>query len=159
MEATTPDLKLSEKISTGRVLRAGLLAASFSGVANALVLLVASALFGSIAVPPGEPLTLGPVVVASAVGAVGAAIALAVMGRLVRRPMRVFRIIAVVVLLLSFLPIVLLGVAGPSAGALILMHVVSAAIVVGLLTSPVRGRQRRGEAAVAPGGRCDRVVH
>ncbi len=156
MEATTPDLKLSEKISTGRVLRAGLLAASFSGAANALVLLVASALFGSIAVPPGEPLTLGPVVVASAVGA---AIALAGMGRLVRRPMRVFRIIAVVVLLLSFLLIVLLGVAGPSAGALILMHVVSAAIVVGLLTSPVRGRQRRGEAAVAKGGRCDRVVH
>ena len=156
MEATTRNPELSEKTSTGRVLRAGLLAASFSGAANALVLLVALAPFGSIAVPLGEPLTLGPVVVASAVGA---AIALAVMGRVVRRPMRVFRIIAVVVLLLSFLPIVLLGVAGPSAGALILMHVVSAAIVVGLLTSPVRGRQRRGEAAVAPGGRCDRVIH
>ena len=159
MEATTSNAKLSKKAFTGRVSRAGLLAAILSAAANALVLSVASAFFGSIAVPPGQPLTLGPVVVASAVGAVGAAIALAVMSRLVRRPIRVFRIIAVVVLLLSFLPIVLQGVAGPSAGTLILMHVVSAAIVVGLLTSPTRWRQRRGEAAMAPGGRCDRVVY
>ena len=137
---TTSEAELSEKGFTGRVLRAGGLAAVLSAVANALVLMVASALFGSIVVPPGEPLTLGPVVVASVVGAVGAAIALAVMGRLVRRPIRAFRIVAVVVLLLSFAPIVLQGVAGPSAGTLILMHVLSTAIVVGLLTLPSRRR-------------------
>jgi hypothetical protein len=50
--------------------------------------------------------------------------------------MRVFwGIAAVGLLLLSFLPIVLTGVTGSSAGALALMHVVAAATNVGLLTA------------------------
>ncbi len=79
-------------------------------------------------------------VAASAIGAVGAAVVLGVIGRFSRRPIRVFRLTALVVLLLSLAPIPLQGVAGPSAGALILMHVVAAATVVGVLTTTPRGR-------------------
>ena len=126
--------------SAGRLLRRGLLAAVLAAVANAIVLVIASSLIGAVVVPPGEALTLGPVVAASAGGAVGAAVVLGVIGRFSRRPVRVFRVIALVVLLLSLLPILLEGVAGPSAGALALMHIVAAAIVVAVLTATPRKR-------------------
>ena len=112
-----------------------------AAVASALVLVVWSSLFGAVVIPPDEVLTLGPVVAASAIGAVGAAVVLGVIGRFSRRPIRVFRVISVVVLLLSLVPIPFQGVAGTSAGALALMHVVAAAVVVGVLTVPLpRGR-------------------
>ena len=116
------------------------MAAVLAAVANALVLVGASFLFGTVVVPPDEVLTLGPVVIASAIGAVGAAVVFGIIGRFSRRPVRVFRVIALVVLLLSLVPIPLQGVAWPSAGALALMHVVAAAVVVGVLTAPARGR-------------------
>ena len=94
------------------------------------MLVIATTLFGIIIVPPGEPLTLGPVVIASVVGAAGAAIA----GRLTRRPIHAFLIIAGAALLLSFLLIV----TAPSAGTLVFMHVVAAAIPVALLTTLAR---------------------
>ncbi|PLS84115.1 MAG: hypothetical protein CYG60_19640 [Actinobacteria bacterium] len=116
------------------------MAAVLAAVANALVLVIASSLFGAVVVPPGETLTLGPVIAASAIGAVGAAIVLGIIGRFSRRPILVFRVIALVVLLLSLVPIPLQGVAGPSAGVLALMHVLAAAIVVGVLTTTRSGR-------------------
>jgi hypothetical protein len=118
----------------------GFLAAVLAAVANALVLVIASSLFGAVVVPPGETLTLEPVIAASAIGAVGAVIALGAIGRFSRRPIRVFRVTALVVLLLSLVPIPLQGVEGPSAGALALMHVLAAAIVVGVLTTTRSGR-------------------
>ena len=124
--------------STGRALRGGVLAAVLAAVVNALVLVIWSSLFGAVVVPPDEVLTLGPVVAASAIGAIGAAVVFGIIGRFSRRPIPVFRVIATVVLLLSLVPIPLQGVAGPSAVALILMHVVAAATVVGVLTA--RGR-------------------
>ncbi len=140
MESMMRNGAFSERSPAGRLLRRGLLAAVLAAVANALVLVIASSLFGAVVVPPDEVLTLGPVVAASAIGAVGAAIVLGVIGRFSRRPIRVFRVTALVVLLLSLVPIPLQGVAGPSAGALILLHVVVAAIVVGVLTTTPRGR-------------------
>ena len=116
------------------------MAAVLAAAANALVLVIWSSLFGAVVVPPDEVLTLGPVVAASAIGAIGAAVVFGIIGRFSRRPVRVFRITALVVLLLSLVPIPLQGVAGPSAGALILMHVMAAAIVVGVLTATPRGR-------------------
>ena len=116
------------------------MAAVLAAVANALVLVGASFLFGAVVVPPDEVLTLGPVVVASAIGAVGAAVVFGIIGRFSRRPVRVFRVTALVVLLLSLVPIPLQGVAWPSAGALALMHVAAAVVVVGVLTAPARGR-------------------
>lgn len=140
MEGATRNEAFSELSSAGRLLRRGLLAAVLAAVASALVLVVWSSLFGAVVVPPDEVLTLGPVVAASAIGAVGAAVVLGVIGRFSRRPIRVFRVTALVVLLLSLVPIPLQGVAGPSAGALILMHVVAAATVVGVLTTAPRRR-------------------
>lgn len=148
MELTTCDGACSEGSPAGRLLRRGLLAAVLATVTNALLLMIASSLFGAV-VPAGEALSLGPVVVASAIGAIGAAVVFGVIGRFSRRPIRVFRATALVVLLLSLAPIPLQGVAGPSAGALALMHVLAAAIVVGrddsavplpgVLTTPPRG--------------------
>ena len=142
MELTTCDGAYSERSPAGRLLRRGLLAAVLATVTNALVLMIALSLFGAV-VPPGEVLSLGPVVVASAIGVFG------VIGRFSRRPIRVFRATALVVLLLSLAPIPLQGVAGPSAGALALMHALAAAIVVGrddsavplpgVITTPPRG--------------------
>jgi Family of unknown function (DUF6069) len=149
VELTTCDGAYSEGSPAGRLLRRGLLAAVLATVTNALLLMIASSLFGAVVVPPGEALSLGPVVVASAIGAIGAAVVFGVIGRFSRRPIRVFRATALVVLLLSLAPIPLQGVAGPSAGALALMHVLAAAIVVGrddsavplpgVLTTPPRG--------------------
>ena len=140
MGSTTSNGPSSVRVLAGRLLRRGLLAAVLAAVVSALVLVSASSLFGGVVVPPGETLTLGPVIAASAIGAVGGAIVLGIIGRFSRRPIRVFRVTALVVLLLSLVPIPLQGVAGPSAGALILMHVVVAAIVVGVLTTTPRGR-------------------
>ena len=140
MESTTSNGPSSVRVPAGRLLRRGLLAAVLAAVANALVLVIASSLFGGVVVPPGETLTLGPVVAASAIGAVGAAIVLGVIGRFSGRPIRVFCVTALVVLLLSLVPIPLQGIAGPSAGALALMHVLAAAIVVGVLTTTRSGR-------------------
>jgi hypothetical protein len=149
VELTTCDGAYSEGSPAGRLLRRGLLAAVLATVTNALLLMIASSLFGAVVVPAGEALSLGPVVVASAIGAIGAAVVFGVIGRFSRRPIRVFRATALVVLLLSLAPIPLQGVAGPSAGALALMHVLAAAIVVGrddsavplpgVLTTPPRG--------------------
>ena len=140
MESTTSNGESSVRSSAGRLLRRGIVAAVLAAVANALVLVGASFLFGAVVVPPDEVLTLGPVVIASAIGAVGAAVVFGIIGRFSRRPVRVFRVTALVVLLLSLVPIPLQGVAWPSAGALALMHVVAAAVVVGVLTAPARGR-------------------
>ena len=141
MDLTPRNGLFSGRGSAGRLLRRGLLAAVLTAVANALVFVIASSLIGAIVVPPGEALTLGPVVAASAVGAVGATVVLGVICRFSGRPVRVFRGIALVVLLLSLLPIPLEGVTWPSAGALALMHVVAAAVVVAVLTAtPASGR-------------------
>ncbi len=140
MESATRNGAFSERSPAGRLLRRGLLAAVLAAVASALVLVVWSSLFGAVVVSPDEVLTLGPVVAASAIGAVGAAVVLGVIDRFSRRPIRVFRVIALVVLLLSLVPIPLQGIAGLSAGALILIHVVAAAVVVGVLTTTPRGR-------------------
>jgi len=117
----------------------GLLAAVTAAVTNVLVRAISGALFD---VPLAfQALTLGPVVVSSIVGALGATIVFAAVGRFARRPIRLFRIIAVVVLLLSFINQV---VALPGADlqtilTLEFMHVVVAAISVGLLTTLGRG--------------------
>ena len=140
MESTMSNGPFSVRVTAGRLLRRGLLAAVLVAVANTLVLVIASSLFGAVVVPPDETLTLGPVVAASAIGAVGAAIVLGIIGRFSRHPIRVFRVTALVVLLLSLVPIPLQGVAGSSAGALTLMHVLAAAIVVGVLTTTRGGR-------------------
>jgi Family of unknown function (DUF6069) len=125
----------SGRVSAGRLLGVGVLAAVLSAGANALVLAIASSFLGAVVIPPEGVVTLGQVVGASVAGAVGAAAMFAVIGRFTRRPIRMFWGVATVGLLLSFLPIALAGVTGWSAGTLALMHVVAAVTNVGLLTT------------------------
>src|SRR3712207_773746 len=134
MEHTASRTMTAERVPAGRLLGVGVLAAFFSAIANALVLAVASSLFGPVVIPPDEAVTFGQVVGASVAGAVGAAVVFAAVGWFTRRPMRAFWGIAAVGLLLSFIPIALAGATGSSAGTLALMHVLAAITNVGLLT-------------------------
>ena len=138
MEHSAPKSVTSEPVLVGRllrVLRVGALAAVLSASANALVLAIASSLFGAIVIPPDGTVTLGQVVGASVAGAVGAAAIFVLAGRFTRRPIRIFWGVAAVGLLLSFVPIALAGATGSSAGTLALMHVVAAGTNVGLITT------------------------
>ncbi len=119
----------------GRLLWLGPLDAVIAAIANVLVRTSSVALFDIL--PDFQPLTSGPVVVSSIVGALGATIVFAIVGRFARRPIRLFCIIAVMILLLSFLnPIVALWDAGLQVIlTLEFMYVVVAAISVGLLTT------------------------
>ena len=118
MQHTATKAATWERVPAGRLLRVGVLAAVFSAIANALVLAVASSLFGPVVIPPDEAVTSGQVMGTSVAGAVGAAVIFAVIGWFTRRPVRAFWGIAAVGLLLSFLTIALAGVTGSSAGAL-----------------------------------------
>jgi hypothetical protein len=142
MEHTASRTMTAERIPAGRLLRVGVLAAVFSAIANALVLALASSLFGPVVIPPDEAVTFGQVTAASVAGAVGAAAIFAVIGRFARRPIRAFWGVAAIGLLLSFLPIALAGATGSSAGTLALMHVLAAATNVVLLTRS--GRKEQG---------------
>ena len=124
----------SERVPAVRLLRAGALAAVLSAGGNALVFAISSSLFGPVVIPPGEAITIGQVTGASAAGAIGAAVAFAAVGRLARRSILVFWGIAAVGLLLSFIPIALVGATGSSAGTLAFMRLVAVATNVGLLT-------------------------
>ena len=121
-----------------RLLWVGLLAAMVAAAANSLVRAISVILFD---IPPDfQPLTLGPVVISSVVGALGATVAFGIVVRFARRPIRLFRTVAVVVLLLSFLnPILALPEASlQTILTLEFMHVVVAAVSVGLLTTLAR---------------------
>jgi len=135
MEHSAPKTVTSEPVLVGRLFWAGGLTAVLSASANALVLAIASSLFGAIMIPPDGTVTLGQVVGASVAGAVGAAALFALIFRFTRRPIRAFWGVAAVGLLLSFVPIELAGATGSSAGTLALMHVVAAVTNVGLLTT------------------------
>lgn len=123
----------------GRPWWIGLLVIVLSIAGNAIVRTIAMALF---AIPPEfEPLAWPRFTFFTVIGAVGATIVFAIVARFSRRPMRLFRIIALIVLLISFLPDVGLltgrpfpGITVPGVVSLMVMHVVSAAIAVGLLT-------------------------
>lgn len=132
-------------IAYRRLPGAALLAAVVAAVVNALVYFAASGLGAiprDILLPlaSGEaPLTVGPVVITSVVGAIGAAIAFAVIGLFAQRPIRLFRIVSIVALVLSFgAPFSVPGLPVAMIISLEMMHVVAWAVIVGLLTTLVR---------------------
>jgi len=127
----------------------GLVAAAAASIANLIFFWVTKSVFGiPYIIPmggPGGPLMAMPaalIIVFSAVPAVGATILLAILSKVASRPMRVFWIISVVVFVLSFvLPIGLpSSVATATRIGLPLMHVIAAAVIVGVLTT--LGRQK-----------------
>lgn len=82
---------------------------------------------------PLVPLTPGPVIVMSLIPAIGAAVLLWILRRFTARPYTIFLVIAVIGLLLSFGGPLPLPVAAAAKAVLVLMHVVTAAVIVGFL--------------------------
>lgn len=119
----------------------GVLAVALSAGANVLLVIGANAL----EIAPGfQPLSIPPVVLFSSLGAIGATAVYWLLRRYVTNPDRTFVRVAAVVLALSFLPdIALLSVDSaatvPGVIALMIMHVVVAAVSVGLLVYWKRG--------------------
>ena len=130
-----------ERVVWRRLLWVAPLAMVAASVANLIVLWTAVALFPSVSQFPmlGTP----QVIASTVVYLLLAAVAFAVVGKLSSRPVYHYRIVAVVALLLSFGAPLSAGAGfmpGASADAvtvvtLMLMHVVGAAITVGLFTT------------------------
>ncbi len=134
----------TERIDLGRLWWASLLAGLGAVVANVLVYFIASAagaIPNTVLIPGmNQPVTAIPIILNSFVPAILAAVLLALLNRFTRRPVRSFRIIAAVLLVISFVnPFTLPGAPLTMILALNLMHIVAAAIIVGVLTTlPVK---------------------
>ncbi len=122
----------------------GLVAAASASIANLVYFWVTKSVFGiPYIIPrggPGGPLTAMPaalIIVFNVVPAIGATILLAILGKFVSRPFRVFWIISVAVFILSFmLPLTLpSAVATSTKIGLSLMHIIAAAVIVGVLST------------------------
>jgi hypothetical protein len=136
--STTAPAQL-EQIRISRLWWVGPLAVVATVAANLIVRLAALALFDIR--PNFPPLSnAGPTVAFTIIGTSGAVIVFAIISRFARRPVRLFRIIAAIVLLISFLPDVrmLPFESAAAVGTLMLMHVVAAAVSVGMLTTLAR---------------------
>lgn len=142
LSSSTLDAKPSERIVTSRIWRIGLLAAVVAVIVNMIVYAIAVNVFDiSSAFMPLRNV-VSPIIF-SALGAIGATAAFALIARRAMRPIRRFRLIALVVLLVSLLsPIFgtssMPGVSAAAVVTLMLMHVTTAAISVGLLTTRTR---------------------
>ena len=110
------------------------LAALAAVVVNVLVRALAIALFD---IPDDfEHIALRAVILSTLVGVVAAGLVFAVVARLARDPVRTFTIVAAVALVLSFAAPLSLGFDEAAAvGTLMLMHVLTAATVVGVFVS------------------------
>jgi hypothetical protein len=144
MVAANSTASQTERIDLRRLWWASLLAGLGSVVANVLVYFIVSAAgaIPSTVLIPGMnlPVTVIPVILNSFVPAILAAVLLALLNRFTRRPVRSFRIIAAVLLLISFAnPFTIPGAPLTMILALNFMHIVAAAVIVGVLTTlPVK---------------------
>ena len=129
----------------GRLARVGAVAVALAVVVNVLIRTLAVSVFGI-----GEgflPLGVGPTVFFTLVGMTGAVVVFGLILRFSRRPARLFRRVALVVLLVSLVPDVLMLFSGSMPGAtgagvitLMVEHVASWAVAVGVLTRLVEER-------------------
>ena len=128
------------RVPLSRVWLAGGAAYVLSLLANALVRVVVKAVF------PISPLFLAleewnGIFFLTFVGVLGATIVFAILTRVTRHAVKLFRGLAVIFLLLSFVPNILMlttngpGATVPAVASLMAMHVVTAIITVGLLTT------------------------
>jgi hypothetical protein len=127
-------------VSWGQIVRAGVIAAITAMVANIIVFYIGSALgfMPTTYINPqlGRPISVGEVIGSTIAGAVGATVLFALLARFTRRPVTIFRIVAGIVLLLSFAtPFTLPGAPLSLILTLEVMHVIAAAIIVGVLTT------------------------
>ena len=139
MQATSTDTVRNRHVVWGRLVPAGALALVVAAAANAVVYLVASSLGAmpqDVDANGQGPITLPMVVAMSAAGAVAGTLVYALVGRLARRPVRVFRLVSALALVLSFVgPLTIPGAPAAMVAALLVMHVITAVIVAGLLTT------------------------
>jgi hypothetical protein len=130
----------TERITLRRLWWASLLAGVAAAAVNLVVYFIASA---AGAIPqtvliPGmnQPVTFVPVILNSFVPAILAGVLLALLNRFTRRPVRIFRIVAAVLLVLSFAnPLTIPGAPLSMILALDFIHIVAAAVIVGVLTT------------------------
>lgn len=133
----------ARRLSTSELLRTAALALVLAVGLNLLVLGAFELLFEID--PDFFPMTIPPVAGMTALQTVLAFGVFAVIQRVSARPVRVFQIVALVALILSFIPDLVLPALdtgpqrlqdadGPSTVALIIMHIVAAAVIVGLIT-------------------------
>ena len=144
MVAANSTANQTERIDLGRLWWASLLAGLGAVVANVLVYFIVSAagaIPSSVLIPGlNQPITVVLVIINSFIPALLAGVLLALLNRFTRRPVRSFRIIAAVLLVISFVnPLTIPGAPLTMILALDLMHVIAAAIIVGVLsTVPVK---------------------
>ena len=144
MVATNSTAMQTERIDLRRLWWASLLAGVGAAAANTLIYVIASAAgaMPQTVLVPGvnQPIGLMQVIPNSFVPAILAAGFLALLNRFTRRPVRYFRIIAAVLLVLSFAnPFIIPDAPLAMILVLELMHVIAAAVIVGLLTTwPVK---------------------
>lgn len=141
-----PPIAAAPSLSGGRIAQRALLAALAAAAATAVVRAIAVSALG-IPQPDFWPLTVGPVLTSSIVGAIGAGLVLALLTRFVRRPIRAFQLVAAIACVASLLgPVSLLGrFPGADIGAiavLALMHIVVATVSVAFLTTGRRDMDR-----------------
>jgi len=118
----------------------GAITVALAVVVNVLIRTVAVSVLG---IGEGfEPLGVGPTVFFTVVGVAGAVVVFGLILRFARRPIRLFRRVALAVLLVSLVPDVLMLFSGSMPGAtvagvltLIVEHVASWAVAVGVLTT------------------------
>jgi hypothetical protein len=134
----------TERIALGRLWWASLLAGIGAVIVNVVIFFLASAA-GAIpqtVLVPGvnQPVTVVPVILQSFVPAIPAGVLLALLNRFTRRPIRIFRIVAAILLVISFAnPFTIPGAPLEMILVLNFMHIVAAAIIVGVLTTvPVK---------------------
>ena len=145
MPATTFSLSksASERVSLRKLIWVGSLALAISIAANQIIRLIALNVFN--ASPQFPPLGVGQINFFTVLGVVGATIVFAILAKFSSHPIAWYRRIAIGALFFSFIPDA--GLLGPnplpgtslhSVGALVIMHIVTAAIVISLLTTQTR---------------------
>jgi hypothetical protein len=143
MATATITAQPTARPALSRLFWVGPLAIVAATLANVVLQQIAVALLNPD--PAFLPLTLMPPIVFSVVGVLGAVIVYALVGRFAQTPEPLFRRIALITLVVSFIPDILMLVTGFNPGTtlanvvvLILMHVVTWAIAVELLTRLTR---------------------
>ena len=138
---------LREQIALRKLIWVGPLTVAFTVVTNLIIRSIAVSIFG---VPETFHSLQAPSVIGSTIVFVlMALLAFALVNRFARRPIHIYRVLAFVVLCISFLgPVMALVGLFPAPGitisifwSMIVMHLVSAIIVVGLFTTLTREQE------------------
>lgn len=143
MVSTLASGQTTDRVSFARLLWVGPLAIVAAVIVNVLIQRIAVAVLNP---DPGfGPLTAMPPVLFTVIGGLGAVVVFALVARFARRPIALYKRIALITLLVSLVPDVALLFANVMPGtnigtiaALMLMHVTTWAICVGMLTRLTR---------------------